>query len=468
MLEGAPRDGSSDSGLVEVAVESVPGAFALGPRPMPPGASADPRDATIRAGLKDAGPLALAGFAANGANVVVTVVMARLLQTRGYGALAQLTALFLILSMPGTAITVGVVRRVTGWHAELTASSVWSWARRVHAQGTVVAVSFAAGIFAVRGPLSRLLSIPEPIGVFAILSAGAVWILLSFDRGLLQAHRNYRALSGNLLVEGIVRSGAVLVLVGAGFGVAGAAWGILIGELTAALHARIVADRVWSAEALRAGDTSKATGAVQRRRLMTDVAVALVSMGLLAWLQNIDVIILGRDAPGRSGSYAAISVASKALVFGAFVLGGYLLPEAAIRWRNGEHALRQLGVTMLVLGAPIAALLVAAVAFPHLLLSVVFSSRYLADASALKILVLAMACLSTTVVLTMYMLAAGQRWIAAVLGAGAVGATVAVGMAHGRATATTAADLLVQALLLGVTAVVFVAVHRRRSIALAT
>ena len=28
-----------------------------------------------------------------------------------------------------------------------------------------------------------------------------------------------------------------------------------------------------------------------------------------------------------SGSYAAVSVASKALVFGAIVLGGYLLPR---------------------------------------------------------------------------------------------------------------------------------------------
>jgi len=79
--------------------------------------------------------------------------------------------------------------------------------------------------------------------------------------------------------------------------------------------------------------------------------------------------VVGSDAPGVSGSYAAVSVASKALVFGALVLGGgYLLPEAAIRWREGGHALRQSAVTMLLLAVPAAALLALALAAPHLLL----------------------------------------------------------------------------------------------------
>ena len=68
-------------------------------------------------------------------------------------------------------------------------------------------------------------------------------------------------------------------------------------------------------------------------------------LAFLALLQNLDVILLGREAPKHSGEYAAISVAAKALVFGAIALGGYLLPEATIRWHRGEHALRQLATT---------------------------------------------------------------------------------------------------------------------------
>ena len=51
-----------------------------------------------------------------------------------------------------------------------------------------------------------------------------------------------------------------------------------------------------------------------------------------------------------------MSVTSKAIVFGAVVLGGYLLPEAAIRWRQGGHALRQLAVVLVLLGDPVGAI----------------------------------------------------------------------------------------------------------------
>ena len=94
-----------------------------------------------------------------------------------------------------------------------------------------------------------------------------------------------------------------------------------------------------------------------RRRLMADVSAAFVGLALLGLLQNVDVILLGRLDHANVGPYAAISVASKALVFGALALGAYLLPEATIRWNEGGHAIRQLGVTLIFLAVPAAVLL---------------------------------------------------------------------------------------------------------------
>ena len=62
------------------------------------------RSSGVVAGIRDAGPIAIAGLVANSANVVVTVVVARLLTSRGYGELAQLNGVFLFLSMPGSAL----------------------------------------------------------------------------------------------------------------------------------------------------------------------------------------------------------------------------------------------------------------------------------------------------------------------------------------------------------------------------
>jgi O-antigen/teichoic acid export membrane protein len=203
-------------------------------------------------------------------------------------------------------------------------------------------------------------------------------------------------------------------------------------------------------------------GPAERSGIAADLLSALPSLALIALLQNIDVIILVRDDPHASGAYAAISVISKAVVFAAVALGGYLLPEAAIRWHQGHHALRQLAVALMLLALPALALLVAVAVAPHLLLSLVFSARYAGASGALLALVLAMMCLSITVTLTMYLLAVGCRWIVGVLLAGTAAAAVAVAAAHGRPGATAHADLAVQAALALAVSIGFVAVHWRR------
>jgi O-antigen/teichoic acid export membrane protein len=490
----------------EVVVEGLPAAMSLAPSAAVPALGAemllDPEGHTgvesMRAGLLQAGPLAAAGVLANGANVVVTVVLARLLTTHGYGVLNQLTGLFLILSMPGSAVVVAVVRRVTLWHEDGSGHLIRRWSGRIHRQGSWVVLGWAIVVFGTRHYFAELLGQRSGVGIAAILTAAAFFVLLSLDRGLLQAHRSYRPLAANLLVEGGIRTVAVLALVGVGAGSSGAAVGILVAEVVAAGHARWAAVRAWSEESARwplsgrrAASSALATvigtvGAlsprrwvtgwmaalrpdhvlggdeVQRHRVVLDLVIASVSLSMIACLQNIDVLIVGRDDQTHSGAYAAVSVTSKAIVFGAIVLGGYLLPEAAIRWRQGGHALRQLAVVLVLLAIPAAGLLLVALAAPHLLLEVVFHHGYTATASALAPLVGAMILLSVSVILTMYLLAVGKRWVVAVLVAGALALTLAVAAVHGAPHATALADLVVQAVVAGIVVSGFTLVHRLR------
>jgi O-antigen/teichoic acid export membrane protein len=471
----------------EVLVEGVPGAMSLAPSA---GGVAlggellldeEGRSGveSMRAGLRQAGPLAAAGVLANGANVIVTVAVARLLSPHSYGVLNQLTGLFLILSMPGSAVVVAVVRRVTMWHEGGSGHLVRRWAGRVHRQGSLIVVAWGVVVFATRHWIAVLLGQHSGIGIAAILTAAAFFVLLSLDRGLLQARRAYRPLAGNLLVEGGMRTAAVLALVGAGKGSSGAAVGILVAEAATAAHARFAAVRVWST-----GGLAEAPGPrprrrpwmsgwvaavrpdhvldgsrLQRHRVVLDLLVASLSLSMVAVLQNIDVLVVGRDSPSQSGAYAAVSVTSKAIVFGAVVLGGYLLPEAAIRWRQGGHALRQLGVVLVLLAVPAVALLAVALGASHVLLETVFHHDYAATASALAPLVGAMILLSISVILTMYLLAIGRRWVAGVLVAGALALGVAVSLVNGKPHATAVVDLVVQAAVMAVIVIGFTVVH---------
>jgi O-antigen/teichoic acid export membrane protein len=471
---------------VEVLVEGLPaavslspsgGGFALGGELLlePEG---DSGVESMRAGLRQAGPLAAAGVLANGANVIVTVAVARILSPHSYGVLNQLTGLFLILSMPGSADVVAVVRRVTMWHEDGSGHLVRRWAGRVHRQGSLVVVGWGIIVFATRHWIAVLLGQRSGIGIAAILTAAGFFVLLSLDRGLLQAHRAYRPLAANLLVEGATRTAAVLILVGAGKGPSGAAVGMLIAEAATAAHARYCAVRAWSTDthpkrAAGAFWTSGWLAAVrpdhvldgsgeERKRVVIDLVAASLSLSMVAVLQNVDVLVVGRDNPSHSGAYAAVSVTSKVIVFGALVLGGYLLPEAAIRWRQGGHALRQLAVVLVLLAVPAAGLLAVALGASHLLLRVVFHHGYAAAASALAPLVGAMILLSITVILTMYLLAIGRRWVVGVLASGGLALALAVTYVHGNPHATALVDLSVQAGVLAVILAGFTVVHRMR------
>jgi hypothetical protein len=277
----------------------------------------------------------------------------------------------------------------------------------------------------------------------------------------------------------------VLALVGAGKGPSGAAVGILIAEAVTAAHARYLSVRVWSGDeqggpslwrarlsthavSARSGwvpalrpDPALDGSVLERHRagVGVDLVIASVSLSMVAALQNLDVLIVGRDSPSHSGAYAAVSVTSKAIVFGAVVLGGYLLPEAAIRWRQGGHALRQLGVVLVLLAIPAAVLLAVALGAPHLLLRVIFHHAYTDTASSLAPLGGAMVLLSISVILTMYLLAIGRRWVAGVLVGGALALGVAVALVHGRPHATALVDLGVQAGVLAVVLAGFTVVH---------
>jgi hypothetical protein len=268
--------------------------------------------------------------------------------------------------------------------------------------------------------------------------------------------------------------------VAAGTGSTGVALGLLIGVASSDAHARwhlhrhpTAPDDVRSTRT-SGGEVSElepgppvppALALPRERRLVTDVGIALVALGLLGLLQNVDVVILGRERPGATGAYAAISVASKALVFAALVLSSFLLPEAASRRNLGEHALRQLGGTLAIFAVPAGLLLGFAVIAPEFLIRLAFGSRYLSAAHALWPLALAMTCLGATVLFTHYLLGAGHRRAVLALLAGTAVAIPLLLAADGDPRATADADLAVQAVLAAVTGglVLLAALRPRRT-----
>ncbi len=434
----------------------------------------DAPDAQPTSELRHAVPLAIAAALVGVVSLLTTVFVAHVLNTGQYGTLIDLLSLFLVVSMPGTALLVGVVRRVSAWQTAGLGQRVRPWVARVHRIGEAFVVVLAVVMLLIRGPVAHALSLPSPSGVTEILTAGGVFVLVSIDRGLLQVGRDYKDLSINLVIEAVTRC-ALTVGMAAEFKVEGAALGLLFAEVITATHARITATRAVARRTalLPPAEPEVAIeetgGAVAMtvhggRFLLADVLTALGSLLLLAVLQNTDVVVLGRkvhEMHDRSGSYAAISVPSKALVFVALVLVNYLLPEAALRHQRGSHALRQLAHTFAVMAIPCAVLLAMAGFAAHRVLALVFGHKFTAAAPAFSTLVLAMVFLSVTLALGIYLLGIGWRWVVVVLALGAIALAGATDAAGGQYLATARADLAVQVGLCAVMAGCFVTVHRR-------
>ncbi|WP_261558687.1 hypothetical protein [Frankia tisae] len=445
------------------------------------------RGVRLRGALRGAVPLALAGLLANAANMGVTLIIARAMSTRSYGAVAQLIAIFFVVSMPGSALLVGVVRRITTWQHNGRLHLLAEWVDRVRRVGVATVLVVAVLAVVGRGYVARELSLPGPGGVAEIITAGAAWCLLCVDRGLLQCARQYRSLATNLLVDAVVKTVFTIGLVLVGLDESGAAIGVLLGVLAALVHVRWTLHRnpaamgrdravaapaagpvspapspaAPAAPAAESPMASPAPPGAAPTRLAVEVGAALVALALLGLLQNVDMLLQGRLAPDRSGSYAAVSVASKVIVLAAVVLAGFLLPEAADRRHLGQHALHQLGATIAILLVPAAGLLSAALIAPDKLLSLAFGPRFTDASGALLPLAAAMTCLGATVLFTHYLLALGERGVLLALALAAAAAVPLLLWADGSPTATARADLACQATLAVVTGLSVLAAARR-------
>src|SRR4051812_10271799 len=358
--------------------------------------------------------LAGATLAANAVQLGFTIVFTRLLGKAGYGSLAALVSAFLILLVGGQALQVAAARETTlralGEGGRL-AATLRDWT--IQLVGVTLAV--AALGYVLRDPLAHLVGVPEhPLAAAAILPTGALWLLLSLQRGALQGVHAYAPVGISLVVEALMRlvCGLGLVLIGAG--VTGAFLGTPLALALTATALAVVLRR-------RLGPADREHAPRRLRSLLRGAWAPIGALALLALLQNVDVIIVRHQLGGdQAGSYAAAAVAAKAVVWVAIGIALHLLPEATRRAAAGLDPLpvlrRALGV-LAVVAAP--ALLIFALA-PKLLLRLAFGSEFVTAAGALVVLGLAMTLLACAYLTVQYMLALGRRSFLWVLGVVAV------------------------------------------------
>lgn len=387
------------------------------------GIAAPPADAPADPQTTKAVGLAAATMAANLVAVAFTVVFTRLLGTDGYGSLAAMLNLTVILFVPGAALQVAAAREGTLGHlgrgGEL-AGTLARWTRRILV--ALLAVAVVSGL--AREPLAALVNVDQVWAAAAIPTTAVLWLLLSLQRGLLQAARSYRAVGLSIALEALLRLGMSLALVGIGLGVTGAYLGTLCSLALTAVALELLLRR-------RLGPATPGVRQHPLRELVRSAALPIAALTLVAALQNVDVIMakhaLGEDP---AGVYAASVVAGKAVLWIAVGLGFWVLPEATRRAAAGGDPrgvlLRALGV----IGALSAVALVIFATVPGLLLRTAFGAEYESGETILLTLGAAYTLLSCGYLAVQLLLGLRRRWFAAALAVVAVVEPILLAGAH--------------------------------------
>jgi O-antigen/teichoic acid export membrane protein len=368
--------------------------------------------------------LAAATMAANVIAAAFTVVFSRLLGAGGYGALAALLNLSVILYVPGSALQVAAARQVAlgrlGSGPEL-AAVLRGWTRVL----LVALVAVAAAAALARAPLAALLDVEQEWAAAAVPVTAAVWLVLSLQRGVLLGARGYRTVAVSIVLEASGRLAAGALLVGAGLGVTGAYLGTPVAlALTAGVLALAIRRRL--------GAPDPAAPRHSLAALARLAAVPIVALTLVGALMNVDVIIARHVLDDHTaGVYAAATVAAKALVWIAAGIGLWLLPEAVRRAADGRDPRVVLARALAVIGVLALPALTLYAAAPELVLRTAFGAEYVAAGGVLLALGAAYALLAVTYLAVQYLLGLHARRFVAALAVAAAAEPVVLLLADG-------------------------------------
>jgi glycosyltransferase involved in cell wall biosynthesis/O-antigen/teichoic acid export membrane protein len=374
------------------------------------------RDAVRRSDTGAAAGLAVATLLNNAIQLVFVVLFTRLLGADGYGALAAIISGFLILMVGGQSIQVAAAREATLGHLGADGrlrATLQTWTRQLVVATVVLGV---VGVL-IRQPLADLLGVSDhPWAVAGLPATGALWLLLSLQRGVMQGLSLYGPVGVSIIGEALGRVVCALVLFALGAGVTGAYLGNPLAFVLMALWLSRVLSRRLGPPAPDA-----AHGVRPLLGLVGDNWIPIIGLLLLAVLQNVDVIVGRHQFSGdSSGSYAAAAVAAKTVVWVAIGVGLQLLPEATRRAAAGldpRPALLRALAVLAVIATP--ALLIFALV-PGFLMRVAFGPDLTLAADALPVLGVAMTLLAVAYLTVQYMVALGELKFVWVLGVVAI------------------------------------------------
>lgn len=385
-------------------------------------------------------------------NFSYNVVMARMLGPGAFGHINVAVTLLLMASCISLAFQLVCSKFVARGHADSAKAAI---VHKLLGKAWIISLALGALLFVAQKPIAAYLNLPSP-WIIGILSIGiAAYAPLGVRRGAMQGICAFPRLGSNFVLEAMTRFFVGAGLVVAGYGVLGA-----VGAISAAVIVACFLPRLPRQLRVEPGMAEKLS--------MAEAVQAIVFFVGQVIINNTDILLVKHFFPADpAGIYAAISQIGRLLYFAAwFGVVNAMFPVAAASGA-GESKSKAHGIglpLMLVTGLAVSFIAIAAL-FPHMIMGVIFGSRFIDIGWLLALYAIATGLYSLSVVFIAYEMSrriANTGWLQLIFSGALV---LGIGLFHGSLREVILVRIVLMAILLALVAIPFLRRHQQARIA---
>ena len=266
-------------------------------------------------------------------NLVYNIVLARSLGAAGFGHAVSVYTLLMLLSAVTLSFQFVCAKFVAKSDSLSSKAAVYS---ALHRRSWQVGIIVGATLVLASHAIARFLNLPSPMLINLLGVGTAFYIPLGVRRGLLQGMYDFRRLSLNFILEGVVKLGATLGFLVLGFGVEG---------VIAAVSASVVFAYLSAGPSL---ELKTAPQAGLPASLFEGIQAIVFFVGQVI-ISNVDILLVKHFfPPADAGLYAAVAVVGRVVYMFSWSVVSSMFPVSAGAERNQPHR-RSFVITPLLL-----------------------------------------------------------------------------------------------------------------------
>lgn len=396
----------------------------------------------------------IAMMAVNVFNFAYNMVMARVLGPAAFGNINAAVTLLLLASCISLAFQLVCAKFVARNPA---ASGKAAVVHDLLSKAWIASLALGAGLFVAQKPIAAYLNVPSP-WIIGILALGiAAYAPLGVKRGAMQGVCAFPRLGVNFVLEALTRFFVGAGLVVAGYGVLGA-----VGAISASVIVACFVPPVPVELRVEAGAAEPPSFAEALQAIVFFIGQVIIT--------NVDILLVKHFFPSDpAGVYAAISQIGRLLYFAAWfgVVNAMFPVTAAASHGQNKDKTRQkahgIGLPLLLVTGLSLIFIVIAALFPHLIMGVIFGSRFIEIGWLLALYAAATALYSLSVVFIAYEMSrriANTGWLQLIFSGALV---LGIGLFHGSLHEVIMVRIILMAVMLVLVAVPFLRNHFLRN-----